>query len=161
MPTAGNYAGDYEPQGAIVINSSQTAAIQTKGNVCVLSSGDWVKATAAAGHTGPFAVATKTSTAADTTNQYIVRGIVYVLAEGAITVNNLVQCSATTAGSVMAYAASTIASTTPTGTQVIAGAADFSRVVGIYLGHENEGDGFTVPTDAADGDTIRILLGGI
>ena len=161
MPTSANYAGDYEPQGAVVLNMSQTAAIQTKGNVCVVSSGDWVKATAAAGHTAPFAVATKTSTATDTTNQYIVKGIVYVKAEGAITIHSLVQCSASTAGAVAAYAASTINSTTPTGTQVIAGATDFSRVVGIYLGHENEGDGATIPTDAVDGDTGRILLAGI
>ena len=158
MVTAGKNPGDYEPQGAVLLQMSQTAAIQTKGNVCVLSSGDWVKATAAAGHTGPFAVATKTSTASDTINQYIVKGIVYVKAEGAITIHNLVCCSSSTAGAVAAYTASTINSTTPTGTQVIAGAADFQRVVGIYLGHENEGDGFTVGTDAVDGDTIRILL---
>jgi hypothetical protein len=158
LPTTATKVGDYEPQGAVVLNMSQTAVIQTKGDVCVLSSGDWVKATAAAGHVGPFAVATKTSTAADTTNQYIVKGIVYVKAEGAITIHNLVACSASTAGAVAAYSASTINSTTPTGTQVIAGAADFQRVVGIYLGHENEGDGFTVGTDAADADVIRILL---
>jgi len=158
MPTAAKNPGDYEPQGAVLIQTSQTSAIITKGNVCVLSSGEYVKATAAAGHVSPFAVATKTSTASDAINQFIMKGIVYVKAEGAITKNNLVQCSATTAGAVMAYTASAINSTTPTGTQTIAGAVDFQRVVGIYLGHENECDGATEPTDAADADTIRILL---
>jgi hypothetical protein len=163
MPTSANYAGDYEPQGAIVAQASKgTSAAIVKGNVCAVTTGKWNKA-ATTDTTGPFAVATKAAATADTTCQLLFQGIVYVKCEGAITVNALVQPSTTTAGAVMAYTASTINSTTPTGTQVIAGASDFKRVIGIYLGHENEGDGYTIPTDAADGDTGRILMtaGGV
>ena len=161
MVTTGNYPGDYELQGAVVAQSSKgTSAAIVKGNVCSITSGKWNKAAASAGLAGPFAVATKAAASAATTCQLIFKGIVMVKAEGNITVNALVQPSATTAGAVSAYTASTIYSTTPTGTQVIAGSADFTRVVGIYLGHDNEGDGSTIPTDAVDTDDIRILLIG-
>ncbi len=160
MVTTGKFPGDYEPQGAVLLQASKgTSAAIVKGNVCAVTTGKWNKA-ATTDTTGPFAVATKAAATADTTCQLIFRGIVYVKAEGAITVNALVQPSTTTAGAVMAYTASSVNSTTPTGTQVIAGASDFKRVVGIYLGHENEGDGATIPTDAVDTDDIRILLAG-
>ncbi len=162
MPTSANYAGDYEPQGAIVIQASKgTSAAIVKGNVCTVTTGKINKAAATANLVGPFIVATKAAATADTTFQGIIQGIVYVKAEGAITVNGLVATSGTTAGAVAAYTASSQNTTTPTGTQNITAAADFQRVVGIYLGHENEGDGNTIPTDAADADTIRILLAGV
>jgi hypothetical protein len=66
-----------------------------------------------------------------------------VKADGVINPNDPVRVSASTAGEV-----------------VSAGATPFaSGVLGRYLGHENEPDGTTVPTAAADGDTIRILVG--
>jgi hypothetical protein len=163
MPTSANYAGDYEPQGAVVLQFSKgTSAAIVKGNVCTVTTGKYNKAAATANLVGPFVVATKAAATADTTFQGIIQGIVYVKGEGAITVNAPVATSGTTAGAVAAYTASAQNTTTPTGTQNITAAADFQRVVGIYLGHENEGDGQTIPTDAADGDTVRIfLVGGI
>jgi hypothetical protein len=162
MVTTGNYAGDYEPQGAIVIQASKgTSAAIVKGNVCTVTTGKFNKAAATANLVGPFIVATKAAATADTTFQGIVQGIVYVKAEGNITVNALVATSGSTAGAVAAYTASAQNTTTPTGTQNITAAADFQRVIGIYLGHENEGDGSTIPTDAVDTDDIRILLAGI
>ena len=163
MVTTGNFAGDYEPQGAIVLQVSKgTSAAIVKGNLLTVTTGKWNKA-ATTDTTGPFCVATKAAAATDTTCQAIFQGIVMMKAEGNITVNALVQPSTTTAGAVMAYAASSINSTTPTGTQTIAGASDFKRVVGIYLGHDNENDGSTIPTDAVDTDDIRVLLtaGGV
>ena len=159
MVTTGRVAGDYEPQGAVLIQSSKgTSAAIVKGNVCTITSGKFNKAAATANLVGPFLVATKAAATSDTTVQGIIKGIVYVKAEGNITANALVATSGTTAGAVAAYTASTQNTTTPTGTQNINAAADFQRVVGIYLGHENEGDGQTIPTDAVDTDDIRILL---
>jgi hypothetical protein len=159
MVTTGNFAGDYEPQGSVVLQFSKgTSAAIVKGNVCTVTTGKYNKAAATANLPGPFVVATKAAATADTTFQGIVKGIVMVKAEGNITVNALVATSGTTAGAVAAYTASAQNTTTPTGTQNINAAADFTRVVGIYLGHENEGDGSTIPTDAVDTDDIRILL---
>jgi len=159
MVTTGRTAGDYEPQGAILIQSSKgTSAAIVKGNVCTITSGKYNKAAATANLVRPFLVATKAAATADTTVQGIIHGIVYVKAEGAITVNALVATSGTTAGAVAAYTASAQNTTTPTGTQNITAAADFQRVIGIYLGHENEGDGQTIPTDAVDTDDIRIFM---
>ena len=160
MVTTANYAGDYEPQGAVTFQASKgTSAAIVKGNLCRVTTGKWNKA-ATTDLTGPWAVATKAAATAATTVQLVKRAIVYVLAEGAITANTLVQPSATTAGAVMAYTASTLNTTTPTGTQINAAALDDLRIVGLYLGHENEGDGVTIATDAVDGDTIRILMLG-
>src|SRR6185436_2740370 len=105
-----------------------------------------------------FLVATKAGATADTTVQGIMQGIVYVKGGGDITVNALVATSGTTAGAVAAYTSSAQNTTTPTGTQNITAAADYERVIGIYLGHENEGDGQTIPTDAVDTDDIRIFM---
>jgi hypothetical protein len=160
MVTLANYLGDYEPQGAITFQASKgTSAAIVKGNVCTVTTGKWNKA-ATTDKIGPFAVATKAAATADTTVQLVKRAIVYVKAEGNITVNGLVQLSATTAGSVMAYTGSPLNTTNPTGTQLNDAALDFQRVVGIYLGHENEGDGSTIPTDAVTTDTVRILMTG-
>jgi hypothetical protein len=161
MVTLANYAGDYEPQGAVTFQSSKgTSAAIVKGNVCIVTTGKW-NAALTTDKVGPFAVATKAAATAATTGQFVKRAIVYVKAEGNITVNTLVQLSATTAGAVMAFTASTLNTTVPTGTQINDAALDFRRVVGIYLGHENEGDGATIPTDAVDTDTIRILMTGV
>lgn len=153
--------GSYEPQGAVTFQSSKgTSAGITKGELCNISAGKWVKTPAAAAVAGPFAVCTKTATAAATTVQLVKKGIVHLTADGTITVNALVQPATATAGQVIAYTASSVTSTVPTGTETTAAAADFSRVVGIYLGHEGEGDGNTIPTNAADGDVIRVLMTG-
>src|SRR6185436_685565 len=101
MVTSANYAGDYEPQGSIVIQASKgTSAAIVKGNVCTVTTGKFNKAAATANLVKPFLVATKAAATADTTVQGIMQGIVYVKGEGAITVNALVATSGTTAGAV-------------------------------------------------------------
>jgi hypothetical protein len=134
-------AGQYEPQGAILIQSKKTGSAIAKGDLCHLSSGSW-QTTANGSATGPFAVCTKAAAAADTTVQLLIKGIVYMTADGAITINNPVTPAAT-AGQIVQTA-------TPVGT----------GCCGFYLAHENEGDGATVPTDAADGDIVRVHFGG-
>jgi hypothetical protein len=132
--------GQYEPQGAVLIQSLKTGSAIARGDVCDVSSGSWKTATTSS--TGPFAVCTKAAAAADTTVQLIIKGIVYVTADGVIVPNNPVG-PAPTAGQVI-QTATLVASAT----------------IGKYLAHENEGDGATVPTNTADGDVVRIELGG-
>src|SRR5688572_16690195 len=135
-------AGSFELQGAITITAEKgTSAGITKGDVCSLSSNKWITASTSA--SGPFAVAIETTATATTTQDLITGGIVYVTADGTINPNASVVVSASTAGHVQASA-----------TPFAAG------VIGRYLGHENEPSGTTVPTQAVDGDIIRILLGG-
>ena len=135
-------AGSFELQGAVTITAEKgTSAGITKGDVCNLSSNKWV--TAGTSGAGPFGVCIKTQATADPTVNLITKGIVYVVADGTINPNASVVVSASTAGQVQASA-------TPFA----------SGVVGKYLGHENEPSGTTVPTAAADGDIIRIQLGG-
>lgn len=131
-------AGEYEPQGAILIQSSKTGAAIAKGDVCDLSSGDWRTAPAGTGP-GPYAVCTKAATAADTTVQLLLKGIVYLTADSTITKNGMVFISPSTAGQIV-----------QTATAVL------TTYVGQYLGHENEGDGVTVPTTASDGEIVRV-----
>lgn len=134
--------GQYEPQGNIVIQAAKTGAAIAKGDVCDQTGGQWRTAPAGTG-AGPYAICTKAAAAADTTVQLLLYGIVYVTADSAITPNGMLLISPSTAGQVVATATAVI-----------------TTLVGIYLGHENEGDGATVPTDAADGDVIRIFFAG-
>ena len=54
MVTTGRVAGDYEPQGAVLIQSSKgTSAAIVKGNVCTITSGKFNKAAATANLVGP------------------------------------------------------------------------------------------------------------
>lgn len=89
-------------------------------------------------------------------------GEVYVKADGAIKPNGRVQPSAATAGEVVAFIVAD-SGTTPSEAQVELAGEKFNAVVGYYLGHVDEGSGFSKPaTDAADGDIIRIrLVGGL
>lgn len=137
MVVSANYLGSPEPQGAIKVQAEKTAAAITKGDLLNISSGKWQ--TAATGGSGPFAVALETKAASAATVSILREGIVYVTSDGVITPNDPVTVSGSTAGQV-------ISNVTPT----------LANQVGIYLGHENEGDGSTVPTAAADGDVIRI-----
>lgn len=146
MPVTANFLGSPEPgQGSVIQQVSKgTSAGITKGDLLTVSSGKWITAPAAA-TAGPYAVALETKVAADITIKVLLKGIVYVTADGAITVHSPVKNATGTAGQV-------IAAVVPTDS--------YSHIVGIYLGHENEGDGKTIATDAADGDVIRVLVGG-
>lgn len=136
-------AGQYEPQGAIVVQAAKTGAAIAKGDVCDSTGGQWRTAPAGTG-AGPYAIATKAATAADTTVQLLLRGLVYVTADSSITPNGMLIISGATAGQVVATATAVI-----------------TTYVGKYLGHENEGDGVTVPTTASDGDIVRIDFRGV
>jgi hypothetical protein len=109
---------------------------------------------------GPFVVCVnKAAVAADRTFAAAFPGTTVVMkAQGAIQVGAEVQNSATVSGAVMAFAGSAVA--TPTAAEVLAVQADRLRVVGRYLGHENEMTGGAPATDAADTDLVVIRLGG-
>jgi hypothetical protein len=152
------FAGQYEPQGAIKIQASKTAAIITKGDVCNLSSNKWVKCPT--GGVGPYAVALETAAAATPTISLLLEGIVYLTAQAAINPNARIMPSGTTAGQVIAYTATALS-----GSVTIADAVkardEFLVPCGIYLAHENEGDGSTEATAAADTEVVRCWFKGI
>lgn len=115
---------------------------------------------------GPFVVCVnKAAAIADRTFAAAFPGtLVVVKAQGAIDVGAEVQNSATVAGSVMAWVATT-QTASYVQADVIAGINDMRRIVGRYIGHENEmvGASATSPgpaSAAADGDNIVIRLGG-
>lgn len=136
------------------------------GGVCVPDTGtspdSYKIAPASAGNLGPFVVCV--NKAAATTDPSFAAAfpgtIVAVKADGAIEVGKEVQCSSSTAGEVVVFAASDVTSS-PTETTIEAALNDRLRVVGRYLGHENEITGKVPATAAADGDVILIKLGGI
>lgn len=131
-------AGQYEPQGAILIQAAKTGAAIAKGDVCDSTGGQWRTAPAGTG-AGPYAICTKAAAASDTTVQLLISGLVYVTADSTIVPNAMLIISPSTAGQVVSTATAVI-----------------TTIVGKYLYHENEGDGATVPTNASDGDIIKI-----
>ena len=134
-------AGQFEPQGAITIQSEKTSgAAIARGDVCDRTTGKWRTAPAGTG-AGPYAVATKAAASTDSTVQLLLQGICYVTADAVIQPNDMLLISPSTAGQVVATATAVL-----------------GTYVGKYLAHENEGDGHTVPTATADGDIIRIHL---
>ena len=149
----------------VTLGKDGTNAI-AKGSVCVpdtATTPDSYKiAPASAGVKGPFAVCVnKDAAAADRAFSAALPGsLVVVTADGAFEAGMEVQCSSSTAGQVVVYAAPTV-SATPTQAEVQAVLGDRLRVVGRYLGHENEITGKTPCTAAADGDLVVIRLGGV
>lgn len=138
----------------------------TKGSVCVpdtsITPNGYKKAPAAASVPGPFVICVNRDAAAsDTAFAAAFPGtMVTVTAQGAIQPGKEVQASASVAGAVTVFVASTVA--TPTAAEVIAAQTDRLRVVGRYIGHEAELDGKTPATAAADGETnIVIVIGGV
>lgn len=150
----------------ITVGKDGTNAISV-GAVCVpdtATAPDSYKiAPASAGVAGPFGVCVNRAAATtDTAFAMAMPGsLVVVKAQGVIEVGKEVQCSASVAGAVAAYAA-----TAQTGSyvqaDVTAGTNDFHRIVGRYIAHEAEMTGKTPATAAADGETnIVISLGGV
>ena len=143
--------------------SASSAILPGKVVKLTESTGVGAIAPASAGVKGPFGVVPRlypVNVDADDTFTVITGGgEVYVKADGAIKPNSRVQCSASTAGEVVAYVVAA-AGTTPTEAEVEAAGEAFNQVVGTYLGHVDEGSGLAAEaTDAADGDIIRIALG--
>lgn len=146
-------AGDYEP-GALLLTMDNNATAITKGKLLKAdtTNGGVVLTTADASEEGPWYVAAETVTSTGQNVACVAGGTVWVTADGAIKVGNLVQAASATAGEVIAYV-ETAASDADSALQ-------HKRVVGRYLGHENEIARRAVATDAADGDIIAILMGG-
>ena len=147
------------------VGKAINAAISV-GAVCVPDTGtnpdSYKIAPASAGNTGPFVVCV--NKAAATTDPSFAAAfpgsVVTVKADGAIEPGMEVQCSSATAGEVVVFAASDVTSS-PTETTIETALKDRQRVVGRYLGHENELTGKVPATAAADGDLIVINLGGL
>jgi len=144
--------GDYEPGATIKHLRKLNSAAIVKGQLLVpdVATGG-LKTSPTTVIAGPYFVAVRAAATADTICTAGVSGIFYLVADGVILPNTPVSASTTTAGRVIAYAMNG----TPTATTA---GAEFRLVVGIYLGHLDENDGNTVPTSAAAGETIRVLL---
>lgn len=167
-------AGDYI-QGAQLTSEVKSSSDSTTkiGDVCTVQSNVWATATTSgAGSKGPFRVAVSgsgyTSTGAstiqttDTTFSALVDGFVYVTADGTIQPGALVTpAGASTAGRVIAYTATSVATgTTPAAGDVVAARDEYRLVCGVYEGHANEGSVNAPATAAAQGDVIRIRFRG-
>lgn len=164
--------GSVQPGAQVItVGKDGTNAIAV-GSVCVpdtATTPDSYKiAPASAGNKGPFVVCVnKAAAAADRAFAAALPGsLVTVTADGAIEAGMEVQCSSSTAGQVVAFVAATIAAT-PTQANVQDAQADRLRVVGRYMGKENEltgkvpGQAYGGSSAAADGDLIIIRLGGV
>lgn len=90
---------------------------------------------------------------------YKTGAIVIAKCDGAITVGSLVKPSTTTAGQVEALSTPSDAASPPTDANVNA-IRDWDKMkLARYLGHGGEGQGIgNDPTDAADGDLVRLQL---
>lgn len=152
-------AGDYLP-GALIRseNKSNVDATIVKGNLLIVSAGNWTQSPAVAGQINPFAVAASTPATSDSTVAAIREGWVYLLAGGTIQPLQQVQNDPANAGRVVAFAATAVP-TTPTGANVQTAVQDNQRIVGIYEGHENESSYNNSATACATGDVIRVKLG--
>jgi hypothetical protein len=151
---SGDQAGDYEPGALNMELRKKTGAATVKGQVLSTDASTGGLVTAPnSGALGPFYVAVRSGASADTIQNAGVEGIYYLVADGAIHPNQLVMPSTTTAGRVIAYAA-TGSPTAGTAT------TEFRMICGTYLGKVDENDGKTVATDAAQGDIIRVSFEG-
>lgn len=139
-------AGDYLP-GALIRseNKSNSDATIVKGNLLIVTAGNWTQAPAVASQVAPFGVAAATPATTDSSVAVIREGWVYVLAGGAIPPLSQVQNDPVNAGRVVAL-------TAPASTAVFS-------VVGMYEGHENESSYNNPATAAASGEVIRVKLG--
>lgn len=157
-------AGDYVEGATLLVVKKATGATRTKGLVCKWDpSGDgMIEASAAVDQESQsgWAVTAANALSGDTTFTVVADGIVAVTADGTIEPGDPVMCSSSTAGQVVTYTARSITAT-PTQTDVEEARDEWATVVGTYLGHEDEVNSNSVPTDAADGDVIYIKLRGI
>jgi hypothetical protein len=157
----GQAAGQYEPLSVAVTSKTSARAV-----VGVISRGDVITVEqgganagkiriATSGDVGPFGMCYKDKASSDPRIEFIslqVGFIGYLVADGAIKPGEGVIPSTGTDGQVIAEIAS--------GTVV--GASD--ELVGTFISKANEvsrsGSGVYVPSDAADGDIIRVAFAG-
>lgn len=151
-------AGDYLPGAKIrQLKKGTSDSTITKGSVLYISSNLWTICPATANQVSPFGVCARAPATADSTVDVIQEGIVYLTAGGTIQPGSFVCNDPNTAGQVVAWSASAIA-TTPTQANVQAAQTDALRIIGTYEGHENENTFNNPPTAAASTDVIRVRL---
>lgn len=152
-------AGDYLTGAKLEYAKNSNAPAVSKGVVMKwdTTNDGFVKTSAAADELGPFAVCAAAAASGDTKVLVVTSGRVFVTADGTIEPGDLVESSSSTAGQVVTYAESSIAAT-PTQANVQAAMREWRTVIGRYIGHVDELNGSTAPTDAADGDIICIEL---
>lgn len=158
MGTDKSGLGDYEGNDYIVYTETKGATIIAKGAVCDRAAGGEWRTCPTSGGTAPFGVAVKSKTAAELDLPILTEGTVIVRADGAIKKGAYVIPSATTAGEVIEYAASS-AGGTPSQSDVNNAGANWRSVVGRYIGKPGQIGPGELPTDAVDGDLITIRLG--
>ena len=158
MGTDKSGLGDYEGLDYIVYTEPKAASIITKGDVCDRnSSGDW-RECPTTGFSAPFGVAVKSKTASEPDLPILTEGTVIVRADGTIKRGAYVMPSATTAGEVIEFTASS-AGGTPSQSDVNTAGANWRTVIGRYIGKPGQVGPGELATDAADGDLILIRLG--
>jgi len=132
-----------------------------RGDVCVpdasLTPDGWKIAPAAAGGPGPFAVCVQAAASGDTEIHLAQGGTIALKAGETIEINKLVYTDSGTAGKVIQYVASTVTVTTPTGSEIVAAAADFTRVVGFCRGFVDNYNRVT-QTAPVDGDLVAVEM---
>ncbi|GEM_PF-3470620 len=163
--------GDIFGQTCVVEYLPKTSAAINAGDLLQYTSTGFQTCPLTAKQIGPWAVALETK-ASSTTVIKAVRNkgaMVYVTADGAINPGSyIVNSAVATAGYVVAYSANTVTNDTVG----IKTARDEAKlIVGEYLAHELEGNGDSdaagasgvavAPTAAAQGDVIRIMIGGL
>lgn len=149
--------GDIVGEGNRLVSVKQTAAVCTKGDVIQGTTTGFQTAPASSNNVGPFMVCYKTSGASDATVDAVESGEVYVTAGGTIQAHQYVQCDSSTAGRVVVFAARTDYTSDTVG--IKNAAIDWQRIVGIYMGHVDEGAPTSgTPTNASSTDVIRMLL---
>lgn len=149
--------GDIVGEGNRIVAVKQTAAICTKGQVLQGTTTGFRAAPASANNLGPFMVCYKTSASTDNTVDAVESGEVYVTAGGAIQAHQYVVTDSAVAGQVVVWTDQTNYTNDTAGTKTAG--KEWQRVVGIYMGHVDEGAPTSgTPTDAANTDVIRILL---
>lgn len=157
----GVIAGQYEPLSVPVTSKTAYRAmtgVLTRGNVITIEKGGGNDAKiriVTSGDIGPFGMCYKDKTSSDVRVEFISMQtgfIGYVVADGAIKPGASVKPSTATDGQVVAA--------------VVGGTADDSsdEIVGTYISKAIEvsksGSGVYVPSDAADGDIIRVAFAG-
>lgn len=159
--------GDIISTTCVVEYLPKTSAAITKGDLVQYSSTGFLTTAASANLQGPFAVAVETK-ASSTTVVKAVRNkgaMVYVTSDGTINPGNYVGNASGTAGRVIAFVAQTVTNDT---TGIKKARDEAKLIVGHYCGHVDEGNGDTdsaayavAPTNAAQGDVIRMMIGGL
>ena len=143
-----------------VTSKLKGSGVITRGDLLVVDTAtapDGVKLSPASRNAGPFYVAMETVVTGATQISVAQGGVQCLTADGTIEVGKPVQTATATAGQVIVYTASTVTTTTPTGAEIVAAAADFLYVVGICEGFVDNW-GTPASTAPVDGDLVAVRM---